>query len=427
MRVDASGGEPKRLTSESRFWQTPSWSPDGKRIVVVTGVTLSGAPSQIRFVDPATGAQTVVPGGPVLGLPASPAWLADSSAVLVARGSDVRSFHGAIVRLGLDGVSRPLFWSLNVGPTVTIAGPGKVIIDAASERTNLHEHRLDGGAGEWLTRGHALDRQPRYSPDGKRVIFSSNRSGNLDLWELDRETRMLRRLTDSPQEDWDPAYVGDGSRIVWSSRRSGNLEIWMAQADGSGARQVSHDGVDAENPSPSPDGRFITYTSLNPAQRGIWRVRSDGSGAVNLVRGDHGLSEISPDGQYVLYRSDPGPTSFKLFAVRLADGVRVPGFNVQRTVLPSQIRGVVQGRARWLPDGTAVAYVAVDEHNVPGIWVQDFVPGKDTSSTVRKLGGFDLPSGAESFALSPDGKGLAIATGEQTTSLVVAEGVDGVR
>ena len=421
------GGERELLRVETNTMGPPAWSPDGKRIVVVTGVSLSGAPSQIRFVDATTGAQTVVPGGPVLGLPAAPAWLADSRAVLVPRASDVRSFHGAIVLLGLDGDARPLFWSLNVGPTVTIAGPGKVIFDAASVRTNLVERPLDGGAGEWLTRGHALDRQPRYSPDGRRVIFSSNRSGNLDLWELDRDTGMLRRLTDSPQEDWDPAYVGDGSRIVWSSRRSGNLEIWMAAADGSGARQVSRDGVDAENPSPSPDGRWITYTSLNPAQRGIWRVGADGTGAVNLVPGDHGLSEISPDGKYVLYRSDPGPTSFQLFAVRLVDGARVPVFHVARTVLPSQIRGVVQGRARWLPDGTGVAFVAVDEHDVPGIWVQDFVPGKDTSSTVRKLAGFDLPSGAESFAFSPDGKRLAIATGEQTIGLVMAEGVEGVR
>ncbi len=426
--ADAEGGNERELLRiETNAMGPPAWSPDGKRIVVVTGVSLSGAPSQIRFVDPKSGGETIYAGGPVLGLPAAPAWLADSSAVLIPRAHDVRSFHGAIVRLGLDGAARPLFSSLNVGPSVTIAAPGRIIFDAAAVRTNLHEHRLDGGGADWLTRGYVLDRQPRYSPDGRRVIFSSNRSGNLDLWELDRETRLLRRLTDAPQEDWDPAYVGDGSRIVWSSRRGGNMEIWTAAIDGSGARQVTRDGVDAENPSPSPDGKWLVYTSLNPTQRGIWKIRTDGSGAMNLVPGDHGLAEISPDGQYVLYRTDPGPTSFEINAVRLADGARVPGFRIARTVLPAQIRGVVQGRARWLPDGRAVAYVASDERNVPGIWVQDFVPGKDTSATARKLAGFDLPWGSESFAFSPDGQRMAIATGEQTTGLVIAEGVDGVQ
>ncbi|HXT20637.1 MAG TPA: protein kinase, partial [Thermoanaerobaculia bacterium] len=431
--ADAEGGDERRLLSvATNSMGSPAWSPDGQRIVVVTGVSLSGAPSQIHFVDAKTGAQTVAPAGPVLGVPAAPAWLADSRGVLVAKAHDVRSFHGAIMRVGLDGTSRPLFASLNVGPSVTIAGPGKVVFDATSARTNLHEHALPnepvlgGGDDRWLTRGHALDRQPRYSPDGSRVIFSSNRSGNLDLWELERTSGALRRLTDSPQEDWDPAYVGDGSRIVWSSRRGGNLEIWTAAADGSGARQVTHDGVDAENPSTSPDGRWITYTSLNPAHRGIWRAHADGSGAVNLVPGDHGLSEISPDGKYVLFRTDPGPTSFGIRAVRLADGAPVPGFVVEKTVQPAQIRGVVQGRARWLPDGSAVAFIAADERNVTGVWVQDFVPGKDTRPTLRQLAGFDLPWGSESFAFSPDGKRLAIATGEQTTGLVMAEGVAGI-
>ena len=119
------------------------------------------------------------PGGPVLGLPAAPAWLADSRAVLVSKAHDVRSFHGAVMRLGLDGSTRPLFWSLNVGPTVAIAGPGTVVFDAAAVRSNLFEHALDGGEGAWLTRGHALDRQPRYSPDGRSLLFSSNRGGNL--------------------------------------------------------------------------------------------------------------------------------------------------------------------------------------------------------------------------------------------------------
>ena len=49
----------------------------------------------------------------------------------------------------------------------------------------------------------------------------------------------MRRLTDHPAHDWDPALIAGGRQLVWSSNRSGNFEIWIAEADGSGARQLS--------------------------------------------------------------------------------------------------------------------------------------------------------------------------------------------
>jgi len=123
----------------------------------------------------------------------------------------------------------------------------------------LRELKVGKPAGSpldrWFTRGNSNDRQPAYAPDGQRVIFSSNRSGNLDLWELSTRNGMLRRLTDDPADDWDPAYVPDSKEIIWSSSRSGNLEIWKANADGSGARQITHDEVDAENPTATRDGK----------------------------------------------------------------------------------------------------------------------------------------------------------------------------
>ena len=78
----------------------------------------------------------------------------------------------------------------------------------------------------------------------------------------------MRRITDDGAEDWDPAFTPDGKKIVWSSGRSGNLEIWIANADGSGAKQISQDGVDAENPTATPDGQWIVYSSFNPQEAG---------------------------------------------------------------------------------------------------------------------------------------------------------------
>ena len=73
----------------------------------------------------------------------------------------------------------------------------------------------------------------------------------------------MRRVTDDASEDWDPAFTPDGKKIVWSSGRSGNLEIWIANTDGTGAKQISQDGVDAENPTATPDGRRVEIRRIS--------------------------------------------------------------------------------------------------------------------------------------------------------------------
>ena len=68
--------------------------------------------------------------------------------------------------------------------------------------------------GRWFTNGLAIDRQPVYSPDGKSVMFSSNRGGTLDLWEVSVETSEMHRVTDDPGGDWDPEYAPDGKHSM---------------------------------------------------------------------------------------------------------------------------------------------------------------------------------------------------------------------
>ena len=134
-------------------------------------------------------------------------------------------------------------------------------------------------------RGNARDRQPAYSPDGRHIIFSSNRSGNLDLWTLSTETGTVRQLTDDETQDWDPAFSTNVEHILWSSNRGGHLEIWVANMDGSGARQLTRDGRDAQNPTHTPDV-WVLYWSSNPENLGVWKIRMDGTEATHLAEGN---------------------------------------------------------------------------------------------------------------------------------------------
>jgi Tol biopolymer transport system component len=161
-----------------------------------------------------------------------------------------------------------------------------------------------------------------YSPDGRWLVFSSDRSGNLDLWRISLADGEIQRLTDVPAVDWDPALSADGSQLVFSSNRSGRFQIWLAEADGSSPRQVT-DVENAQNPTMTADGRWIVYTRQDAGdeKNGIWKVQPDGSGEARLVAGLYFHPETSPDGQYVAFQV---PRGRELRLARIADGQLLP-------------------------------------------------------------------------------------------------------
>ena len=399
----------------------PRWSPDGRTIAAVQSFIQAGSPTAIFVVDVASGKSRTIgatSGGFAI---LSIAWNGAGDDLLYSQAESVSltGAAGRIIRQNLvSGGTATLFWSPYAGLTFDVAGPGTIVFGTGSPRQNVREVAVRNGAAKsrWLTRGNSTDRQPAYSPDGEWVIFSSNQSGNLDIWEVSTKTGASRRLTDDPAEDWDPDFTADGKQIVWSSNRSGHFEVWIAGADGTGAHQLTQDGVDAENPTATPDGNWIVYSSGNPAKNGVWKVRHDGSQATRLVAGPTLVPDVSPDGQFCLYVPNVTGKPYQVKVQRIADGAAVP-FEILSDVFP---------RSQWMPDGKAIAFIGQDEKGVRGVFVQDFVAGQDTAKTRQPLGGFDSDSTAESFGIAPDGARMAIASREQLSSLMMAERVPAV-
>jgi serine/threonine protein kinase len=407
----------------------PRVSPDGRTLALVfaRGSLLAGSQQSVVLVDLASGKTRSVPAPDARRSLSAPAWTADGALVYL-QAESVAAAAGSAGRLirqdARSGKVLSVLWSPSSAEVLDILGDGRVVFDTRSPRQNLREVALRPGAGAsaWLSRGESTDRQPVYSPDGETVAFSSNRGGGMNLWLVSIATGRLRRITDA-HLNWDPAFTRDGGHVIWSSDRGGHYEIWMADLDGSGARQVSHDGVNAENPTPTPDGQWIVYSSGNPAKAGLWKVRADGTDATRLFEGRVTLPEVSPDGRHALFRVFSGKYPARLHVVRLADG----------TVEPFEIRvdarrptTVSLGRARWMPDGKAIAFVGQDDDGVTGVFTQAFSPGRDTSATRRPLAGFDPDVAAESFGIAPDGAHVVIAGWVQLFSLMAAEDVPGL-
>lgn len=411
--------------------QHPRWSPDGKWIVART--IPFGQVTTPLFVISADGKEKRAINSPrKLGWFSAAVWSTQHTLIFTEPTSIVAarsSTSGRIVEQDIrSGKIRTLFWSPTLGNTVDIVSSGSLVLDAISSRESLHEVALGekkhSQQDKWLTRGISNDREPAYSPDGKSVIFSSNRSGNLDLWVVSTETGVLSRITDDSAEDWDPAFTRDGKNILWSSSRGGHFEIWTAKTDGTDIRQITNDGADAENPTSTPDGKWIIYASYNPAKLGLWKIRNDGSGATQIVAGNSDLPETSPNSQYILYRDARADPFAYIRVVRLSDNVVLPfRIRVRYTSRHEDLTVGSGGRSRWMPDGRSIAFLDLNEDGIQGIFVQDFNPLMDTSKTRRPLIGFERASPTESFGISPDGSRVTLAGLEGYSSLLVAKNV----
>ncbi len=447
--ADGSGEEVVSAPTDGRSLASPRWSPAGDRIAVVASGALTSVGDELRLVDVSAGGEPlrnrrvrVLPtlaGGSI----SAPAWLRGGKALLYAQAEQVTLYTPAsrLVVQGADGGHPRVLLSFpQVARTVDVLGQGSAVIDLLTRRAHLRELPLDAahpgqpsspGDGRWLTEGDTMDRQPAYSPDGSRVVFSSSRTGNLDLWAVDRRTGAVRRLTDDPADDWDPGFSADGRRLLWSSNRSGHFEVWTADADGRAARQLSHDGFDAESPTASPDG-WVTYVSGNPKKRGLWKVRLDGTAAQWLVP-DPQVShpEVSPDGRLVAYHTQAEHGWVGLRVVRLADGAPVgPPLRLRDSALARTTVLVLNpasiGRLRWARDGSGVLVVSVDAAERTGVSLATVGEGADPNAPMRPVAGFTPELQPESLGVSPDGRWLTLSVPELTMTLLGIDGLEGV-
>jgi serine/threonine protein kinase/Tol biopolymer transport system component len=400
--------------------QFPRWSRDGKRIIATrnwagNAVNLDA----ILIVDLKTKEKRWIRST----WPTAAIWISRNQILYgVPRSANASTrMAGTIVLQDIDSEKiQKLFSFSSCGDVLDRLDRHTLLLQSSVRRQNLRQISLaeSRATGRWFTRGNITDRQPVYSPDGKRILYSSIGSGNLDLMETTIETGAVKRITEDAVDDWDPAYTPDGRHIVWSSNRDGHFEIWMANSDGSDSRRITNDGLDAENPTMTPDQQWILYNSYNPKKMGVWKIHPDGSGATQLIKGLTQQPEVSPDGNYVAYawykQSAVGSTSY----IRIADiqtGNPVP-FEVKSE----------HGRSRWMPDGKSLAYIDSNERGDLGIFVQDFIPGQDTFATRRAIAGFDPDKQTETFAISPDGKFITLAESELLFSLVRVENVPGL-
>lgn len=189
---------------------------------------------------------------------------------------------------------------------------------------------IDGGDIRRITNNPGYDAEGTLSPDGKTIIFTSLRNGDLDLYTMRADGSHLRRITKELGYDGGAFFSRDGKRIVWrasrpktkdeiaayreliaeSQIRPMTLELYVADADGRHARQVTHNGAANFGPYFFPDGKRIIYASnvADPKGRNfdLWMVNDDGSGLQQITFNEtfDGFPMFSPDGKKLVFASN---------------------------------------------------------------------------------------------------------------------------
>ena len=223
--VNADGTGQRQLTSTAGNSNGPAWSPNGRSIAFHSnrgGGGFGGSDIYIvRTDDP----------------------------------SDVRRLTN-LTGLGLGG-AHFANWSPNGRQVVFNSFWGGL------PKRDIYVIDVDGTGLTKLTNdpaGSAIDdTRPDWSPDGRRIAFQSNRSGNNDIYLMNPDGQAVLRLTAHPATDAAPEWSPDGKRIAFQSARDGNDDIWVMDADGANLVQLTDNAVRDAKPSWSPDGKRIAF------------------------------------------------------------------------------------------------------------------------------------------------------------------------
>jgi TolB protein len=134
-----------------------------------------------------------------------------------------------------------------------------------------------------LTQNEVPDWQPAWSPDGKRIAFSSYRDGNWEIYIIGVDGSDLVRITDHPESDISPTWSPDGAKLLFVSRRLGDADLFVHDFVTGERTQVTTGELDEYDPAWSPDGEWIAFVTQIGTQSDVFVMRSDGSVPANLT------------------------------------------------------------------------------------------------------------------------------------------------
>jgi Tol biopolymer transport system component/serine/threonine protein kinase len=263
--VPVSGGEPTRLTNDTRQVSGLDWTSDGFEIVFSSN---RGGPYGMWRVSVSGGIPEPV------------------------QGVGEYAFNPTVSRNGKSLAYTYEKIDLNIWRA---AGPNSNT--KAAQPTEFIASTRD-------------DTSPRYSPDGKSIAFASDRSGGLEIWTCDSDGGKLTQVTNfKGGHNGSPRWSPDSQRIVFDARVTGSSDIYVVSAAGGSPHQVTKETSTELSPEWSADGQWIYFGSDRGGDWQIWKISPDGSESVQVTKSG-GFAPVGVTRDFVYYtRSSDLPIS----------------------------------------------------------------------------------------------------------------------
>jgi Tol biopolymer transport system component len=441
--IPLHGGAPRRITAAKapHLDLAPAFSRDGRRLAYVACSGLVGQRvCDVNVIDlqedysPAGPPRQVASGGRQ---PRLVAWSRDGMSVVYDTN---RRGPWELWRASLDGATVPERLEIpgehSRQPAIAAAG-NRLVFERMVELTSVFALRRNAQPEPVLV-SSTWDYNPQFSPDGRRIAFSSRRSGDVEeIWLSAADGSDARQLTSGPgRRQTLPAWSPDGRQIAFESTSvSTGTDIWVVPADGGTPRQMTNDPGQENAPMWSRDGKRIYFVSNRggPAPWGdTWQIPAEGGAPTQITQG--GSSPVkyeSADGKALIYQS-PILYAFDAKALTYRTLGDTPlmampiGGGTPRQLVPCVKElsfAVTDSGVYFSPCGNRR-----DRNQLNG-FIQTWSAGAEipiqvldpSTGRVRTVGSVKAPFDPTRMAVSPDGKRILVHRNTHLSDLMLIE------
>lgn len=203
--------------------------------------------------------------------------------------------------------------------TIALSPDGKLIgfTERSKEGSSIYSMNFDGSN---LTRlfGGAKAMYPSWSPDGKKIVFTSGAAGGVfDIFVMNADGTNLTQLTKDAKQNWAAVFSPDGKRIAFNStRQSGKAQIYMMNSDGSNQQPLMQDSTgNFYAPVWSPDGKQIAYYTYAGNKSQVMVMKADGSAPRRVADGTEPF--WSKNGKEILFGTKLNSKDSSLYRIKL--------------------------------------------------------------------------------------------------------------